>query len=58
MKGKFLSYMISQIGIKSNLGKNQEMLKMEPSKNIKEIQRLNVKVEAFHKFISKVEINY
>lgn len=53
-EGKFLGYMISPQGIKTNLEKVKAVLDMKPPKNVKEVHRLNGKVEALHRLIPRV----
>ena len=50
---KFLSFMVSQREIEANLDEIQEILNMEPPKNIKEVQSLTGQVATLNKFVSK-----
>ena len=50
---KFLSFMISQQGIKANLEKVKAILEMSSPKTIKEVQKLIGRVVALNKFVSK-----
>ena len=49
--GKFLSFMVSQWGIKANPDKIQAILKMSPPKNVKEVQSLNGRVATLNRFV-------
>uniref|UniRef100_A0A7N2MBY2 Uncharacterized protein n=1 Tax=Quercus lobata TaxID=97700 RepID=A0A7N2MBY2_QUELO len=49
--GKFLGFMVSQRGIKSNPDKIQAIIEMAPPKNVKEVQSLNGKVAALNRFV-------
>ena len=51
--GKFLGFMVSQRGIEANPDKIQAILKMEPPKNIREVQSLIGRVAALNRFVSK-----
>ena len=51
--GKFLGFMVSQHIVKANPDKIQAIMEMAPPKNIKEVQSLNVRVEAFNRFDSR-----
>ena len=51
--GKFLRFMVSQRGIKVNPDKIQAIMKMEPPRNIKEVQSLNGKIVALNRFVSR-----
>ena len=51
--GKFLGFMVSQRGIEANLDKIQEILNMNPPKNIKDVQSLNKQVATLNRFVSK-----
>ena len=50
--------MVSYKGIEANPNKIQEILNMEPSRNIKEVQSLTGRVVALNKFISKAIDKY
>jgi len=52
--GKFLSFMVSQRGIKANLEKVKAILKMSSPKTVKEVQKLTMRVMALNMFVSKV----
>ena len=52
--GKFLRFMVSQWGIEANPDKIQEILNMEPPRNIKEMQSLIGRVATLNRFVSKV----
>ena len=45
--------MVSQREIEANLDEIQEILNMEPPKNIKEVQSLTGQVATLNKFVSK-----
>ena len=49
--GKFLGFMVSQRGIKTNPDKIQAIIEMTPLRNVKEVQSLNDKVAALNKFV-------
>ena len=51
--GKFLGFMVSQRGIEANLDKIQEILNMNPPKNIKDVQSLTGQVATLNRFVSK-----
>ena len=51
--GKFLGFMVAQHIVKANPDKIQAIMEMTPPKNIKEVQSLNVRVEAFNRFDSR-----
>jgi len=51
--GKFLGFMVSQRGIEVNPDKIRAIMEMTPPTNIKEVQRLNGKVAALNRFISR-----
>ncbi|GKV40104.1 hypothetical protein SLEP1_g47775 [Rubroshorea leprosula] len=51
--GKFLGFMVSRRGIEINLEKIRAIAEMEPSKSVKDIQRLTGRVAALHRFMSK-----
>lgn len=51
-KGKFSVYIITSEGIKSNPDKVEAIKNLEIPKNLKEVQSLNGKIEALHRFIS------
>ena len=53
MAGKFLGFMVSQRGIKINLGKVWAKMEMTPPKTVKEIQNLNDKVATLNRFVSR-----
>ena len=50
---KFLSFMVSQREIEANLDEIQEILNMEPPKNIKDVQSLTGRVATLNRFVSK-----
>ena len=50
---KFLGFIVSQRGIKTNTDKIKAIVKMAPLKNVKEMQRLNDKVAALNRFVSR-----
>ena len=52
--GKFLRFMVSQWGIEANPDKIQEILNMEPPRNVKEVQSLIGQVATLNRFVSKV----
>ena len=45
--------MVSQNGIEANTDKIQVILKMEPPRNVKEVQSLTGRVAALNSFVSK-----
>ena len=49
--------MVSQRGIEVNPNKIQAILKMEPPKNVKEVQSLTGRVATLNRFVSKVTGN-
>ena len=49
--GKFLGFMVSQRGIKTNSDKIQAIMEMTPPRNVKEVQSLNGKVAALNRFV-------
>ena len=49
----FLGFMVSQRGIEANLDKIQEILNMNPPKNIKDVQSLTGQVATLNRFVSK-----
>ena len=51
--GKFLGFMVSQRGIEANLDKIKAILKMQPPKTTKEVQRLTGRVAALNQFMSR-----
>ena len=51
--GKFLSFMVSQRGIKANLEKVRAILDMASPKMVKEVKRLTRRVTALNRFVSK-----
>ena len=53
MTGKFLGFMVSQMGIKANLGKIRAIMEMAPLRNVKEVQSLNGKIAALNRFMSR-----
>ena len=53
MTGKFLGFMVSQRGIKANLGKIRAIMEMAPLRNVKEVQSLNGKIAALNRFMSR-----
>ena len=53
LSGKFIGFMVSQQGVEANANKIQAILEMVPSKNVKKVQSLNVRVVALNRFISK-----
>ncbi|GKV00548.1 hypothetical protein SLEP1_g13219 [Rubroshorea leprosula] len=50
---KFLGFMVSRRGIEVNPEKIRAIAEMEPSKSVKDTQRLTGRVAALHRFISK-----
>ena len=50
---KFPGFMVSQRGIEVNLDKIQAIMEMAPPRNVKEMQRLNDKVAALNRFVSR-----
>ncbi|KAM1826855.1 hypothetical protein ACFX13_026162 [Malus domestica] len=55
---KFLSFMISQLGIKANLEKSKAIFDMKEPVTLKDIQSLTGKVAALTRFISKATYRY
>ena len=51
--GKFLGFMMSQRGIEVNPEKVRAILELEPPRTVKAVQRLNGKVVALNRFVSK-----
>ena len=51
---KFLGFIVSQSGIKTNLDKIRAIVEMALLKNVKEVQSLNGKVAALNRFVSRV----
>ena len=51
--GKFLSFMVSQRGLKANLEKVRAILDMASPKMVKEVKRLIRRVTALNRFVSK-----
>lgn len=51
--GNFLAFMVSQRGIEANPEKVEAILKMEPPRNTKEVQRLARRVAVLNRFISR-----
>ena len=51
--GKFLGFMVSQRGIEANPDKIRAIMEKTPPKNVKEVQRLNGKVAALNRFVSR-----
>ncbi|XP_059428650.1 uncharacterized protein LOC132162426 [Corylus avellana] len=51
--GKFLSYMLSSLGIEANPEKIQVVLDMQSPKNAKQVQQLIGKIAALNRFISQ-----
>lgn len=52
--GKFLSFVVTQRSIKSNLKKIQALINMKSLATIKDVQSLAGRVVTLNKFISKV----
>ena len=51
--GKFLGFIVSQRGIEVNPEKVRAIMELEPPKTVKAVQRLNGKVAAPNRFVSK-----
>ena len=51
--GKFLSFMISQRGIKVNPEKIRAIVELEPPRMVKKVQSLNGKIATLNRFVSK-----
>ena len=51
--GKVLGFMVSQRGIEANSDKIKAIVEMTPSKNMKEVQRLNGKVVTLNRLVSR-----
>ena len=51
--GKFLGFIVNNRGIEENPDKIKAMLDMPPPSNIKEVQRLNGRIVALSRFVSK-----
>ncbi|XP_052209212.1 uncharacterized protein LOC127812729 [Diospyros lotus] len=51
--GKFLGYMITHRGIEANLEKVQAVIDMQPPSSVREVQRLNGRLTALGRFLSK-----
>ncbi|KAJ0493832.1 putative nucleotidyltransferase, Ribonuclease H [Helianthus annuus] len=52
-EGKFLGVWITQSGIRAHPDKIKAVISMQPPKTVKEIQSLNGKLVALHRFVSK-----
>ena len=52
--GKFLGFMVSSRGIEVNPEKILAIMELEPSRTVNEVQRLNGKIAALNRFVSKV----
>jgi len=52
-EGKFLGFMISQRGIEANLDQCQAILDMTSPRTLKEVQRLNGRIAALHRFLAR-----
>ena len=52
--GKFLGFMVSQLGVEANPDKIRVILEITPPKNVKEVQSLNGKVVALNRFVSRM----
>ena len=50
---KFMGFIVSQRGIEFNPEKVRAIMELEPPRTVKEVQSLNGKVAALHRFISK-----
>ena len=51
--GKFLGFIVSQMGIKANLDKIRAIIEMTPPRNVKKVQSFNGKVAALNRFVPK-----
>ncbi|XP_019200215.1 PREDICTED: uncharacterized protein LOC109193838 [Ipomoea nil] len=51
--GKFLGYMVSKRGIEPNPDKIKAILDMEPPRSLREVQRLNGRLAALGRFLSR-----
>ncbi|XP_027075861.2 uncharacterized protein [Coffea arabica] len=51
--GKFFGYLVSHRGIEANPDKVKAIQDMSPPRNIREIQRLNVRLAALNRFLSQ-----
>ncbi|XP_031090958.1 uncharacterized protein LOC115995951 [Ipomoea triloba] len=51
--GKFLGYMVSKRGIEPNPDKVKAILEMEPPRSLREVQRLNGRLAALGRFLSR-----
>ena len=51
--GKFLGFIVNNLGIESNPNKIKAVLDMAPPSNIKEVQRLTGRIVALSRFVSK-----
>ena len=51
--GKFLGFMVSQIGIEVNPEKVPAIMELAPPKTVKEVQSLNGKIVALSRFVSR-----
>ena len=54
--GKFLGFIVNNLGIEANLDKIKVVLDMPPSSNIKEVQRLTGRIDALSRFVSKANV--
>ncbi|XP_019178888.1 PREDICTED: uncharacterized protein LOC109174051 [Ipomoea nil] len=52
-RGKFLGYMVSKRGIEPNPEKVKAILEMEPPRSLREVQRLNSRLAALDRFLSR-----
>ncbi|XP_019161153.1 PREDICTED: uncharacterized protein LOC109157769 [Ipomoea nil] len=52
-RGKFLGYMVSKKGIEPNPDKVKDILDMEPPRCLREVQRLNGRLAALGRFLSR-----
>ena len=49
--GKFLGFMVSQMGIEANPDKIRAIMEMTPPRNVKKVQSLNGKVTTLNRFV-------
>ena len=52
--GKFLGFMVSQKGIKTNPEKVQAIINMVSPRTVKEVQKLTGRIAALNRFVSRV----
>ncbi|XP_076922861.1 putative mitochondrial protein AtMg00860 [Bidens hawaiensis] len=53
-EGKFLGVLVTKEGIKANPEKVEALIQMDSPTSVKEVQRLNGRLVAFNRFLSKI----